>query len=411
MSKAFVGQNTGGAAVEIIGKDEIFTGRSIKAPNHLRTYKEFATTSGTVSFGSELTWQPARALDKLGPGCIKLAHAAASGTSTGTDYPRFCDYVGFHALKDFKLGYSTSTLQQFNGHDLYRCHAHRARSEDSFAALVDGGLAADTAQRAANAADADHVIYIPLILLFWADQPKNWLPYINNVLSAPLEFKATLASINEVLETDGTATVCALSSARLRLEGAFVTNAENVRTINETLGKNGEFGVMGWARLVKTQERITGQSVASGVAAQQLSLAPFQKPYSDITVTYRDTTNIPSSSSESAVIDYTDYQKLARFKLRAANEDLVPDVDDKYARHFRQNMSNRGAVDEYIYRHSFSFAPDASDQLGFMSFDSIGTPEIDYTMAVSQSSCQADVLGNTHNIVTLHNNHLSMLFR
>lgn len=411
MSKAFVGQNSGGAAVEIMGSDSIFTGRPFRSPNHFRTYKESVPQAGTLAFGSDLNFQPTRNLDRIGLPTLKIEHGAASGTSTSGDYPRFCDYVGFNLIKECLIDYSTNTLQRFDGHALYRAHSHRARSEDSLAALVDGGLAADTAARAANAQSASHVIYSPLLLAFWCDQPKNWLPYLNNTIAAPLEIRISLASLNEVIETNGTATACELTRARLRMEGVYLTNKQNIKVINETLARDAHFDTAGWTRLVKTQEKLDNQSVASGVAAQTISIQSLAKPYSDLTFTIRDTTNIPSASSESAVIDYHDYQKVASYKIRASNEDLVPEVDDKYGRHLRQNLASRGAVDEYIYRHSFSFAPDSSEQMGFMSFDGIGTPEYEFTMSASQSSARADFLGNTHNIVTLNNSHLSMLFR
>lgn len=411
MSKAFVGQNSGGAAVEIMGSDSIFSGRAFRSPNHFRTYKESVPAAGTLSFGSDLNFQPTRNLDRAGLPTLKLEHGAASGTSTSGDYPRFCDWVGFFVLKECQIDFATSTLQKFDGFSLYRAHSHRARSEDSLAALVDGGLAADTAQRAANAQSASHVIYCPLILAFWCDQPKNWLPYLPNAIASPLEIRCTLASLNEIIETNGTATVCALSRARLRLEGVYLTNKENVKVISETLARDAQFDTAGWTRLVKTQERLDNQTVASGTSAQQISIQSLQKPYSDITFSVRDTTDIPSASSESANINYLDFQKVASYKIRAANEDLVPEVDDKYGRHLRQNQHSRGAVDEFIYRHSFSFAPDSSEQMGFMSFDGIGTPEYEFTMDQSQSSGRADFLGNTHNIVTLSNSVLSMLFR
>lgn len=364
--------------------DNIFT--STRVFKHAPVQKEYIRIgpNNTLAYANPIRFKLPRIADFSGPIIWEWITAAATSTGATGSNPRHVDWYGFALIDLVKVRFASQALQEFRGDDLFCHHLLFTPSDMSLAEAVGGGLSA--ADRNTNATTAGHETLIPLSLLFWASRTADYLPINSEMLREDLDISITTRTVFELLETDGSDIAQTITSGDLLVEYIHVGDEVQVAMLDEASAANADANIQGYSRLVCVQNH-QDEAIANAVTQQSFELGALNNPLKELIFYVRDDSDIPSATAVNSAADFYNFQQVSTHTLEGFSNTINIAMTDKFSRIIEKNRFHSGPIgSEYLYARPFGYAPEASDQYGYLNFSSISNRKLKVTMNSSWAS-------------------------
>lgn len=287
-----------------------------------------------VNFGTAYSYQYPKDGVLLEDVYLQMELSAVVGAGVGT-YARYCDWIGYAAIKSVKLNYTQNNLLIVKPTHYFTKHIrdYNLNNQDIFDAMVKGNL---TAAERNTLATATQYVRIPL-KLFW-DQLPCHTPVIT-ALAQYLTLDIEFQDKENVVQTDytlgATATLNSLT---------FVYDVINFTGSDRDQATTPTFTARGQTFLIEETKSQDYVKIPAASTSFSYKFTGFTAPFSNIYALFQPYANISTSYTRKP------------FELTAADLNLISDYNLKDGELEIQSIQvNRGELQEqWQKRHKIS---------------------------------------------------------
>lgn len=297
-----------------------------------------------VGFGTNYSYQYPKDGVLLEDVYLQMKLSAVVGAGAGT-YARYCDWIGYAAIKNVRLNYSTNNLMILKSNHYFVKHIrdYNINNQEIFDAMVKGNL---TAAERNTLATATQYVRIPL-KLFW-DQLPCHTPVIT-ALAQYLTLDIEFQDKENVVQTDYT-----LGAAATLDQLTFVYDVINFTGADRDQATTPTFTARGQTFLMEETKSQDGIIIPAGSTEFTHKFTGFTAPFSNIYFLFQKNSEL-----------ITPYARKP-FEITAADINLISDYTLKDGELEIQKVQvNRGELQEqWQKRHKIS---KFRKPLGFLS--------------------------------------------
>lgn len=399
IDRSFLNAQADGVDVHLAGKRSLFLGtKPLKTQNFVFGWNDIDSTI-EGGYGSTTTFYLEQDCDYLGKVEAVYDYGAVASTGSGSNYPRYVDWLGFASMENVIVRWSSNRIQEFSGDDLMITHALTRRSDDDQSELVGGGLESLPATRAANAALSSYKVYVPLDCLVWGNKPGSFLPYNIEVFRDRIRIEIKTRPRTSIIETDGSDITGSINSIKLRIQKVHVTDTEQDQIISAIKAPSPELSIGAHARLTTVQEH-QNDEVVSATSNDQTYTLNASRPTKELIAYWRLDSDLPNGS-EKSTIRHFNFQEISELELTGISRKILDRVSGEWLKYRVMNQFHTGDPSSNIYAIPHSLAPEAAnDQMGYLNYSTISQPKLTIKTAGSAAG-KLNILSQTLNALIL----------
>lgn len=368
-NRALLGGNKDVVSRQMLGDTDLFAPESIvKAKNFVRQYIDVRPSVTDTVYGTTFEFLIPRVASVLGAMIIYMVHSAATSTAASAGYPRRVDSFATASVTRVSISWGSNTLQNLSGDAIKQINSINRSTDDQWGDLVYEGLQDNPAQRATDAASA-LTTYLP-IPYFGSQSMANHIVIDSDVLREDLRVSITTTDKNLLFETDGSDIGATITSIYLRCEMFHLEPEHVAKMKGETMGMNAELGIPGRVRLCTTYVE-TSFPVLNSTDYASYSLSTIRYLAREIMHHHIKDSDNPSTLSSNR--NRWNCQQVLKWNINMLNQDIAPDLDHKFSKHYLMNKFHSADPSLNIYSWPWSYAPQIlTAAVGHMDMNYIG---------------------------------------
>lgn len=407
INRGFLSAQADAVDVHLGGKTSLFQTRGcMQSSNFLLGYSDI-TAEPAGGYGATSYFTLTQDCDYIGSIWALLDFGQVTSTGAGTDYPRYVDWLGFAALENIRVVFTSNRIQEFTGDDLMAILCISRRTDDDQSELVKGGLQALPSTRAANAAATSCKVFVPLDLLFFSGRPRNMLPYNIECLRDKLRIEMTIRPKTSLIESDGSDITAAFNSIKLRIQKVHVSDEEQSQMLKTLVTPSPHLKLNVHGRMITVQERQENTNVTATSNDQTVNMT-VSRPTKEIIAYWRKDDDLPNGSIKSNIQHYN-YQPMEELMLVGGTRPILDRVSGEFVKYALNNRFHSGDPSKDIYTISHSFAPEAeNDQAGYLNYGAISQPTFTFK-TTGAAAGKLSLLYQTHNVIAISEGDLRVL--
>ena len=367
-------------------------------------WKEISANSPADVGGTSIFQIQDTLMDYGGDFILKFTKPAYT-TNAGTFW-RMVDFAGFQFIKSVRVSYGSNNIRNFTGYELQTYYHRMLRDrdeQDAWGNVVRGDL--DAATRASDLTSAvTYYVRIP----FWIDDTRKSIPI--SVLAHEINIEVTWASVNEVIQTDGSIVAPApgINPVGQVIKAYFihVPSDEQAYIQNQS---DSEQGLIYLINDTNSDSSIGSETITAGATSHTMRLSNLKGPVVEFLVTLRLKTD--ADTSLSATKEPFLRQKINTLKITGSGLDIIPSLEHDFLVNVVQATYHSGPPSEFIYPLIHSTKPeDSRDHNGSLDYFNITNPQLEITFDALAADAVLDIIPVVKNLVQFKSGDMRKMF-